>query len=139
MGRLEPHFDSEGASFVPDEPFEPGEEVKVSTDLTIPGGSDGDYRFWVSRPGRAAAPAGRGAPGRAGHALQDRPDLMTRDRIPTKPQANPRRHVHRPQARLGHRRADDPRQPGEVVWARAADDGDEVSTSASRATAASPC
>src|SRR5688500_6643230 len=34
-GRLQPHFDGEGASFVPDEPFEPGEEVTVSTDLTI--------------------------------------------------------------------------------------------------------
>src|SRR5215204_1034429 len=41
-GRLEPHFDSEGASFVPDEPFEPGEEVRVSTDLIVPGAQDGD-------------------------------------------------------------------------------------------------
>jgi hypothetical protein len=74
-GTLQPHFDGEGASFVPDEPFEPGEEVKVSTDLTIPGGRDGDYRFWVSRPAATPPPRPAERPGGPVQRFRSRPDL----------------------------------------------------------------
>jgi len=76
-GRLEPHFDNEGASFVPDEPFEPGEEVKVSTHLTVPGGRDGDYRFWVSRPAEPPSPRAAERPGGPVRHFASRPDLIT--------------------------------------------------------------
>lgn len=74
-GRLEPHFDGEGASFVPDKPFDPGEQVKVSTDLTIPGASDGDYRFWVSKPSPAPPPRTADRPGGPVTKFHSRPDL----------------------------------------------------------------
>src|SRR5215213_11100770 len=76
-GRLEPHFDNEGASFVPDEPFEPGEEVEVSTHLTVPGGRDGDYRFWVSRPAEPPSPRAAERPGGPVRHFASRPDLIT--------------------------------------------------------------
>ena len=41
-GRLAAHSDGDGASFLPDEPFEPGEEVTVRTSLTVLGARDGD-------------------------------------------------------------------------------------------------
>ncbi len=75
-GRLQPHFDGEGASFVPDEPFEAGEEVKVSTDLTIPGARDGDYRFWVSRPAEPPPPRTMDRPGGPVQRFTSRPDLV---------------------------------------------------------------
>ena len=74
-GRLEPHFDGEGASFVPDEPFEPGEEVKVSTELTIPGAREGDYRFWISRPATPPPPRPAERPGGPVQRFRSRPDL----------------------------------------------------------------
>lgn len=50
-GRLEPHSDGQGASYVLDEPFQGGETVTVKTDLNIPGAKDGDYTFkTVPRP-----------------------------------------------------------------------------------------
>src|SRR5688500_8405940 len=55
-GRLEPHSDGQGASFIPDEPFEPGEQVTVETDLTVRGASDGDFTFTVARPAGAPKP-----------------------------------------------------------------------------------
>jgi hypothetical protein len=76
-GRLEPHFDGNGASFVPDKPFEPGEEVHVSTDHTIPGATNGDYRFWVSRPAPPTPPP-RGGPRPGGPVtkFRSRPDIV---------------------------------------------------------------
>jgi hypothetical protein len=55
-GRLEPHSDGRGASFVPDEPFEPGERVTVRTELTVRGARDGDFAFTVARPVRDPGP-----------------------------------------------------------------------------------
>jgi hypothetical protein len=75
-GSLQPHFDGEGASFVPDKPFEPGEEVKVSTELTIPGARDGDYRFWVSRPAEHPPPRTADRPGGPVQRFKSRPDLV---------------------------------------------------------------
>jgi hypothetical protein len=75
-GRLEAHSDGEGASFVPDEPFEPGEEVTVRTGLTVRGAREGDFTFTVGRPAGAPEPVvepprGDGAVQR----LRTRPDL----------------------------------------------------------------
>src|ERR687893_107947 len=53
-GGLEPHSDGQGASFVPDEPFEPGEEVTVRTELSVRGVEGGEYRFTVARPAAGA-------------------------------------------------------------------------------------
>ena len=55
-GQLEPHSDGRGASFVPDEPFEAGEQVTVRTDLTVAGTRDGDFSFTVARPATAPEP-----------------------------------------------------------------------------------
>jgi hypothetical protein len=121
-GRLEPHFDGEGASFVPDEPFEPGEEVKVSTDLTIPGARDGDYRFWVSRPAEPPPPRTADRPGGPVQRFRSRPDLVV-----------PKVEIVKrdPRASAGHifiapKRGDGINGPmildgaGKLVWAREA-------------------
>ncbi|MGH2949063.1 MAG: arylsulfotransferase family protein, partial [Solirubrobacteraceae bacterium] len=55
-GRLESHSDGQGASFVPDAPFEPGEEVTVRTGLAVRGSDDGEYRFTVARPAAGPKP-----------------------------------------------------------------------------------
>jgi hypothetical protein len=55
-GRLEAHSDGQGASFVADEPFAPGERVTVRTDLTVRGTRDGDFEFTVARPARDPGP-----------------------------------------------------------------------------------
>src|SRR5215217_5458167 len=57
--------------------FEPGEEVKVSTHLTVPGGHDGDYRFWVSRPAEPPPPRAAERPGGPVRHFASRPDLTT--------------------------------------------------------------
>ncbi len=48
-GTLRAHSDGNGASFVPDRPFGPGERVRVRTRLRIQGAKDGDYSFDVGR------------------------------------------------------------------------------------------
>jgi hypothetical protein len=48
-GRLEPHPDGNGASFVPDAIFRPGERVTVQTDLDVRDGTGGDYSFGIGR------------------------------------------------------------------------------------------
>jgi hypothetical protein len=121
-GRLEPHFDGEGASFVPDEPFEPGEEVKVSTGLTIPGAKDGDYRFRVSRPATPPPPRAAERPGGPTTRFKSRPELtISRIRILTnKPQASPGYVFVAPKRGSG---LDGPMiidDQGRLVWARAA-------------------
>lgn len=49
-GKVEPHSDNEGASFVPDEPFTNGETVTVKTDLPVVGAVSGSYSFTVATP-----------------------------------------------------------------------------------------
>jgi hypothetical protein len=46
-GRLKPHSDGQGASFVPDKPFAAGEKVTVSTDREVVGVANGDFSFTV--------------------------------------------------------------------------------------------
>ncbi len=127
-GRLEPHFDNEGASFVPDEPFEPGEEVEVKTDLTIPGGRDGDYRFWVSRPAPVPPPRAAERPGGPVERHRSRPDLVTPriDILQRRPGATPGKVFIAPKRGSG---IDGPMildGAGELVWAREAPRGVQV-------------
>jgi hypothetical protein len=49
-GRLEPHSDGQGASFVPDKPFRPGERVTVTTSLDIDGARGGDFGITIGEP-----------------------------------------------------------------------------------------
>jgi hypothetical protein len=56
-GRLRPHSDGVGASWLPDRRFQAGETVTVRTGLHIRGARDGDFRFRVARiPGRVTIP-----------------------------------------------------------------------------------
>jgi Arylsulfotransferase (ASST) len=49
-GHIAADSDGEGASFLPDHPFAPGETVTVNTHLNVIGGSDGTFQFTVARP-----------------------------------------------------------------------------------------
>jgi hypothetical protein len=48
-GSLEPHPDGDGASFVPERRFRPGERVTVRTGLDVRGGRNGDFSFTIAR------------------------------------------------------------------------------------------
>ena len=98
-GHLVAHPDGEGASFVPDEAFEPGEVVRVRTEGTVRRAKGGVFRFTIARPYRvprqpapAAAPTGTPAalgvreparPAPAGDHRRDTPeDRGVRLRVP---------------------------------------------------------
>jgi hypothetical protein len=121
-GTLQPHFDGEGASFVPEEPFEPGEEVKVSTGLTIPGARDGDYRFWVSRPAEQPPPRTADRPGGPVQRFRSRPDLVVPQvRVVKRDPRVSAGHVFiAPKRGSGINGAMILDEAGELVWAREA-------------------
>src|SRR5918997_5431684 len=121
-GRLQPHFDGEGASFVPDEPFEPGEEGKVSTELTIPGAREGDYRFWVSRPAEPPPPRTADRPGGPVQRFRSRPDLVVPQVRVVKrdPRASPGHVFIAPKRGSGINGAMILDDAGKLVWAREA-------------------
>lgn len=77
-GRLVPHSDGNGVSFVPARRFRGGETVRVTTSLPITGVRNGDYRFRIGRvPGRvdiAKRFLERTPPG-ARHRFHSRSDL----------------------------------------------------------------
>jgi len=80
-GRMREHPDGRGASFVPDEAFEAGEEVKVDTGLTIRGTREGDFSFTIAdtpaRSGFAVAPANELTKGDGEvQRFRSRPDLQ---------------------------------------------------------------
>jgi Arylsulfotransferase (ASST) len=81
-GALSPHSDGNGASFVPETAFRPGERVTVRTDLNVRGGEDGDYRFTILRGEFETGTTGsetRVPPARRGtyHAYRSDPGLRT--------------------------------------------------------------
>ena len=49
-GTLKAHSDGQGASWLPEKPFTPGERVTVRTHLHIAGARAGDYGFTVGEP-----------------------------------------------------------------------------------------
>jgi hypothetical protein len=49
-GHFIAHSDDEGASFAPDQAFEPGEVVSVDTDLAVRGAQRGNFSFTISKP-----------------------------------------------------------------------------------------
>ena len=63
-GQIESDSDHDGGSFIPTQPFDPGETVTVSTALNVLGGHNGTFHFQV------AVPAGR-APYRPHPRVQD--------------------------------------------------------------------
>ncbi len=49
-GTIQADSDGQGGSFVPSQPFAPGETVTVSTGLNVVGGTNGSYHFTVITP-----------------------------------------------------------------------------------------
>jgi hypothetical protein len=78
-GRLAPDSDGQGASFLPDSPFAPGETVTVSTQLNVLGASNGSFSFGIAQP---AAPLAYGklplvsAGANGVQRFRSRPDLQ---------------------------------------------------------------
>ncbi len=57
-GRIEADSDGRGGSFLPDQPFAPGERVTVQTHLKIAGVKHGTFEFTVADPASALPPGG---------------------------------------------------------------------------------
>ena len=55
-GRIEADSDGDGGSFLPVKPFDPGEEVTVTTGLDVVGGKDGSFSFSIEHPGPNLVP-----------------------------------------------------------------------------------
>jgi Arylsulfotransferase (ASST) len=49
-GQLHPHADGRGATFAPDNPFQPGESVTVAANLPVRGAHGNNFTFTVARP-----------------------------------------------------------------------------------------
>jgi arylsulfotransferase ASST len=86
-GKLLAHSDGRGASFVPDQPFAPGETVTIRTRLPIYGAHDGDYRIQIATPAAPIPPLPLGPPLLSGSGVQtfhSRHDLIPmRVTVPT--------------------------------------------------------
>ena len=50
LGSIRPHSDGKGASFLPNNPFTPGETMTVSTNQKLHGATHGWFQFTVARP-----------------------------------------------------------------------------------------
>ena len=90
-GHIAGDSDGEGASFVPDTPFAPGETVTVSTGLNVLGGTNGTFSFAIANPSGLipfAKPYTVKAGANGVQHFQSRPDLeppsitVTRDSAP---------------------------------------------------------
>jgi hypothetical protein len=57
-GQIEADSDGQGASFVPAQPFAPGETVTVTTSLNVLGGQNGSFQFQVATPAGSIPYAG---------------------------------------------------------------------------------
>ncbi|MHB8656484.1 MAG: arylsulfotransferase family protein [Solirubrobacteraceae bacterium] len=78
-GRLWADSAGQGASFVPDKPFAPGETVTVFTRLNVVGASNGRFSFMIAHPAGAIPPAPLPliSAGRSGvQHFASRPDLQ---------------------------------------------------------------
>lgn len=78
-GLMMPHADGNGASFVPDARFEPGEQVTVTAEVPLPGTAAGALSFGVSVPAEiteSPSEIERNDPEVAPRAFRSRPDLL---------------------------------------------------------------
>ena len=80
LGRLEPHSDGMGASFVPRKRFLPGERVRVRANLPLVGARHGVVTFRIARPwtslgARKPFPDGRNPNAPGANHYYSRPDL----------------------------------------------------------------
>ena len=55
-GTIQADSDGQGASFIPSQPFAPGETVTVTTGLNVVGGSGGSFHFAIATPFGTIAP-----------------------------------------------------------------------------------
>jgi hypothetical protein len=78
-GTVEADSDGRGGSFIPDQPFAPGEIVTVGTSLNIAAGTNGSFQFKVATPAGpipfASRPAAPRVPGDV-WSFVSRPDLL---------------------------------------------------------------
>jgi hypothetical protein len=77
-GRIAAHSDGRGGSFIPSQPFAPGETVTVTSKLKVLGGHHGEFTFSIARPAAQIAPGPlRVAAARANgvESFRSRPDL----------------------------------------------------------------
>ncbi len=127
-GTLRAHSDDRGASFVPDEPFEPGEQVTVRTDLTISGARAGDLSFAVARRAPEPKPRVEHRTGGSVQRFRSRPDLEPPDITLTTSsgRASPEHVFLAPKRGTGQ---DGPMivdGRGKLVWARPAPRGEQA-------------
>src|SRR5581483_10308559 len=77
-GRIAGDSDNDGASFLPAQPFSPGETVTVSSSLDLLGGTNGSYTFTVANPAGPISRAPSPTVPAGSHGVQSfrsRPDL----------------------------------------------------------------
>ncbi len=83
-GHFVAHSDNQGASFVSDQPFAPGEVVTVDTDMKVRGAQRGDFSFTIGKPlspdgansaPKTPTPTEPGTPTGAPLSFASRPDL----------------------------------------------------------------
>lgn len=55
-GQIAPDSDGDGGSFLPAQPFKPGETVTVTTSLNVIGGRSGTFTFKIENPSRPIGP-----------------------------------------------------------------------------------
>ena len=55
-GTIEADSDGQGGSFLPSQPFAPGERVTVTTGLNVLGGTNGSFHFAITKPFGAIQP-----------------------------------------------------------------------------------
>ena len=111
-GQIEADSDGQGGSFLPDEPFVPGETVTVTTDLDVLGGSRGTLNFTIAHPSAQIAPAALPVVSAGANGLQHfhpaGSHACSRHRDPGHRTRIRGRHLRRPAIRAGAGWPDDP-------------------------------
>jgi hypothetical protein len=78
LGRIEADSDGRGGSFIPSQPFAPGETVTVTSTLDVLGGHRGAFTFRIERPAAQIPPAALRVAAAGAHGVEhfrSRPDL----------------------------------------------------------------
>ena len=77
-GRIEADSDGRGGSFIPSQPFAPGETVRVVSQLSVLGGHGGQFSFVIEHPAAQIPPAPLQVATAGAHGVESfrsRPDL----------------------------------------------------------------